>query len=588
VGQRRSLVSGAAQGAAGASAAKVAPGAPGLSAQPGAAGTGANTGAGGSTSSFVVLGASGDLGEPRPSRNSPARHPRRRGPRPSAPPLVRVRRGPYPPPQPPLPPGPPLTVPSTPRPAAKKKIFPALFALYYGGYLPADLQLVGYARSKMTDEEFRERLLEYLSCRVEGGADCGTKMEAFLSRVTYVSGNYDSEEDFARLSEVLAGHEEGYAQANRMFYLSLPPSVFLVACQALSASASSPSGWTRVIVEKPFGKDLRSYQALDAGMKECLREDQIFRIDHYLGKELVENLSVLRFSNSIFEPLWNRDHIRNVQVTFTEDFGTEGRGGYYDDFGVVRDIIQNHILQVLSLFAMEQPVSLEAEDVRNEKVKVLRSIQPIRPEDVVLGQYKSCPRSNRPGYLDDDTVPAGSTTPTFAAMAMFISNPRWDGVPFMIRAGKALDRRVGEIRIQFRHVPGNMFQARYPELDQNTNELVIRIQPDEEIFMKINNKLPGMGLRISTTKLDLVYRDKFSKAQAPEAYERLILDALNGDRRLFIRDDELQKAWELFTPLLDEIEGSPKQPELYPYGSQGPVGAHYLAARYNIKPAGGD
>ncbi|KAG0446597.1 hypothetical protein HPP92_028758 [Vanilla planifolia] len=312
----------------------------------------------------------------------------------------------------------------------------------------------------------------------------------------------------------------------------------------------------------------------------------VFRgIDHYLGKELVENLSVLRFSNLVFEPLWSRQYIRNVQLIFSEDFGTEGRGGYFDNYGIIRDIMQNHLLQILALFAMETPVSLDAEDIRNEKVKVLRSMRPLQMEDVVIGQYKSHTRGvvTYPGYTDDKTVPNGSLTPTFAAACLFIDNARWDGVPFLMKAGKALHTKRTEIRVQFRHVPGNLYKRRLgTDIDLATNELVIRVQPDEAIYLKINNKVPGLGMRLDCSTLNLHYAARYSK-EIPDAYERLLLDAIEGERRLFIRSDELDAAWKLFTPLLKELEESKIAPELYPYGGRGPLGAHYLAAKHNVR-----
>ncbi|PSS13697.1 Glucose-6-phosphate 1-dehydrogenase [Actinidia chinensis var. chinensis] len=458
---------------------------------------------------------------------------------------------------------------------AKKKIFPALFALYYEDCLPEHFTIFGYARSKMTDAELRNMVCRTLTCRIDKRENCTEKMELFLKRCFYHSGQYDSLDNFAELDKKLKEHEDGRV-SNRIFYLSIPPNIFIDAVKCASLSASSANGWTRVIVEKPFGRDSESSAALTKDLKQ---------IDHYLGKELVENLSVLRFSNLIFEPLWSRQYIRSVQLIFSEDFGTEGRGGYFDHYGIIRDIMQNHLLQILTLFAMETPVSLDAEDIRNEKVKVLRSMRPLKLEDVVIGQYKSETRGGvvYPGYTDDKTVPQGSLTPTFAAAALFIDNARWEGVPFLMKAGKALHDKRTEIRVQFRHVPGNLYKRNFgPDLDDATNELVIRVQPDEAIYLTINNKVPGLGMKLDRSNLNLLYAARYSK-EIPDAYERLLLDAIEGERRLFIRSDELDAAWALFTPLLKELEEKKIIPEYYPYGSRSPIGAHYLAARHNVK-----
>lgn len=467
---------------------------------------------------------------------------------------------------------------------AKKKIFPALFALYYEGCLPKHFTIFGFARSKMTDESLREMISGTLTCRIDQSENCGEKQEEFLKRCFYHAGQYSSEESFGQLSDKLR-KQEGSRVANRLFYLSIPPNIFVDVARSSSLAASSANGWTRVIVEKPFGRDSESSAELTRGLKTYLKEDQIYRIDHYLGKELVENLSVLRFSNLVFEPLWSRQYIRNVQLIFSEDFGTEGRGGYFDNYGIIRDIMQNHLLQILALFAMEPPVSLDAEDIRNEKVKVLRSMRVLDVDNVVVGQYKGHTRGGvkYPAYLDDKTVPKNSITPTFAAAAVFIDNARWDGVPFLMKAGKALHKKRAEIRVQFRHVPGNLYKRSFgTDLDLATNELVIRVQPDEAIYLKINNKVPGLGMRLDRSNLNLHYADRYDR-EIPDAYERLLLDAIEGERRLFIRSDELDAAWALFTPLLNELEKRKISPELYPYGSRGPVGAHYLAAKYNVR-----
>ncbi|KAJ4881354.1 hypothetical protein Rs2_38409 [Raphanus sativus] len=448
---------------------------------------------------------------------------------------------------------------------AKKKIFPALFALFYEGCLPHDFSVFGYARTKLTHEELRVMIGRTLTCRIDQRENCVDKMDQFLKRCFYHSGQYNSEEDFAELNTKLKKKEEGKV-SNRLYYLSIPPNIFVDVVRCASLRASSANGWTRVIVEKPFGRDSQSSGELTRCLKQYLTEEQIFRIDHYLGKELVENLSVLRFSNLVFEPLWSRTYIRNVQLIFSEDFGTEGRGGYFDQYGIIRDIMQNHLLQILALFAMETPVSLDAEDIRSEK-------------------YKGHSKGGKayPGYTDDPTVPKNSLTPTFAAAAMFINNARWDGVPFLMKAGKALHTRGAEIRVQFRHVPGNLYKKNFAtDLDKATNELVIRVQPDEGIYLRINNKVPGLGMRLDRSDLNLLYRSRYPR-EIPDAYERLLLDAIEGERRLFIRSDELDAAWDLFTPALKELEQKKIVPELYPYGSRGPVGAHYLASKYNVR-----
>ncbi|GAB2256864.1 hypothetical protein Droror1_Dr00022923 [Drosera rotundifolia] len=466
---------------------------------------------------------------------------------------------------------------------AKKKIFPALFALYYEDCLPQNFTIFGYARTNLTDEELRIMISETLTCRIDQRENCDDKMKEFLGRCFYHSGQYNCEEDFIELDRKLKEKEVGRIP-NRLFYLSIPPNIFVDAVRCASLRSSSKDGWTRVIVEKPFGRDSESSKELTSSLKKYLQEDQIFRIDHYLGKELVENLSVLRFSNLVFEPLWSRNYIRNVQLIFSEDFGTEGRGGYFDHYGIIRDIMQNHLIQILALFAMETPVSLDAEDIRNEKVKVLRSMRPLQLEDVIVGQYKGHTKGPKsyPGYTDDPTVPNDSITPTFAAAALFIDNARWDGVPFLMKAGKALHTRSAEIRLQFRHVPGNLYKNISTDLDKATNELVIRVQPDEAIYLKINNKVPGLGMRLDRSNLNLLYSTRYP-IEIPDAYERLLLDAIEGERRLFIRSDELDAAWALFTPLLKQLEEKKIAPELYPYGSRGPVGAHYLAAKYNVR-----
>jgi len=474
---------------------------------------------------------------------------------------------------------------------AKKKIFPALFALFVEGLLPTDINVVGYARSPMDHETFINRIAENMTCRIleHFGDDfeCDGTLEEFLGRCSYVSGQYDSVDDFKTLSSHVDALEAARGAAgvgNRLFYLAVPPNVFVSTARGVSQGASSPGGWNRVIVEKPFGRDSASSRALSQGLAEWIDEESTYRIDHYLGKELVQNMLALRFSNLIFEPLWNRHHVKSVQIIFSEDFGTDGRGGYFDQFGIIRDIMQNHLLQVMALVAMEPPVSLGAEDVRDEKVKALRCVEDLRLEDLVIGQYEGREIKGHyyPGYLEDPTVTKGSNCATFAAACFHCNNARWAGVPFLMKAGKAMDENVVELRVQFHDSPTPLFGATM------ANELVVRVQPEESVYLKINNKVPGMGMNVGMTRLDLQYRSAYGDQtlNMPKAYERLILDAVKGDRQYFIRSDELEAAWRIFTPALHAIEERGTTPERYPYRSAGPVGAHHLAAKYGAKWGG--
>ncbi|KAL8150939.1 LOW QUALITY PROTEIN: hypothetical protein V2J09_020747 [Rumex salicifolius] len=494
---------------------------------------------------------------------------------------------------------------------ASNKIFPALFALFYEDRLPKSFTIFGYARTKMTDEELRMKISNTLTCRVDDKGDCNKKMDEFLSRCFYHSGQYSSEEHFSEFNNKLK-EAEGGRRSNRLFYMAIPPSIYEDVARCAKNRASSEHGWTRVIVKKPLDCDSEPSSEITSCLKQHFTEDQIFRFDHHLGKELVEileNLLVLRFSNLVFEPLWSRNYIRNVQLIFSEDLGAEGRGRYFDNYGIIRDTMQNHLLHLLALFAMETPVSIDAEDIRNEKVKVLRSIRPPRLGDAVLGQYKGFQDGERwvPGYTDEPSVCKDSLNPTFAAATLFINNARWDGVPFFLVAGKGLDSKRVEIRVQFRHVPGNLYKKKYgADLDKATNELVIRVQPDEAIYLKINNKVPGLGMRLDCTDLNLFFKSSNSThflmqnlfinlttpqharwlksypKEIPDAFERLLMDAVEGERRLFIRSDEVEAVRALFRPLLEELEKKKTLPELYRYGSRGPLGVHYLAARHNV------
>ncbi|CAG8633471.1 11201_t:CDS:2, partial [Paraglomus brasilianum] len=458
---------------------------------------------------------------------------------------------------------------------AKKKTYPALFGLYRMGYLPERTHIVGYARSKLELGDFRGRISSYMKTPTE---DAKEKLGEFKQLCTYVSGPYDKVEGYQRLDAAISEVERNVkGSKNRVFYMALPPSVFVPVARGVERNAYSKSGFNRLIVEKPFGRDLESSRQLHLALAPLWKEDEIYRIDHYLGKEMVKNLLTIRFANVFFGAVWNRQCISNVQITFKEKIGTEGRGGYFDEFGIIRDVMQNHILQILSIVAMQRPVSLDAEDVRDEKVRVLRSIPPVKVEETLLGQYTRSEDNSKPGYLEDSTVPPGSNCPTFAAAVLWINNERWEGVPFILKCGKALNEQKTEIRIQFQDVPGNVFRG------APRNELVIRVQPNEAMYMKFVNKQPGLSMDTVISELDLTYKRRFSDLKIPDAYEALILDVLKGDHSNFVRNDELDAAWKIFTPLLHAIENENLAPVSYPYGSRGPAGVHEFVAKYGYK-----
>lgn len=457
---------------------------------------------------------------------------------------------------------------------AKKKTYPSLFDLYLSGYLPEHVVIVGYARSPKSEEDFRKQIAPYLKLKHGSDADAEARKEQFLSKLLYRSGGYDSAEDVGVVSREMRALEEatGMPVLNRLFYFAIPPSVFVPIGTSIKKAALTDKGWNRLIVEKPFGHDLDSFNALSKDMSALYSEDEVYRIDHYLGKEMVQNLLILRFANAIFEPIWNRNYISSVMITFKEDIGTQGRGGYFDSYGIVRDVMQNHLLQVLSLIAMEPPVLAAGKDyanyIRDEKVKVLNCIEPIKLENTVLGQYLGDADKGEPGYLEDPTVPKGSVTPTFATCVMYVNNPRWDGVPFIMKAGKALNERKGEIRIQFRAPPGASHM--FPGVQIPVQELVVRLQPDEAVYMKMNVKSPGLQTQAISSELDLSYAQRYEGAEVPDAYTRLILDVLRGKQAAFVRDDELRAAWKIFTPVLKEIESAKDKPLPYAFGSRGP------------------
>jgi len=465
---------------------------------------------------------------------------------------------------------------------AKKKTYPALLQLFTKGFLPPRTQIVGYARTAMSVQELHERLRPHL----QGAGVEAAEVARFLQLCTYMHGDYAAPEGYQALGRMLTQweghHEEGCSPlVGRLFYLALPPTVYPEVCAGLKhhvgelyAGARPAKSWIRIICEKPFGMDLASSEVLAGQIGALWPEDNLYRIDHYLGKELIENLTVLRFSNLVFEPLWTRQYIRNVQVIFSENFGTEGRGGYFDQYGIIRDVIQNHLIQVVALLAMESPVSLHPDDIRDEKVKLLRAVAAARVEECVLGQYVGA--GGNPGYLEDPTVPRGSRTPTFASVRLHINNDRWAGVPFVIKAGKALNERTALVRVQLKTPASSLFGDHLAHL---RNELVIRFQPGEAIYTKLVVKKPGLEMDYVMSELDLTYPERYKDVSIPDAYERLILDCIRGDQQHFVRRDELRAAWAIFTPLLHAIDGARGPPlHNYPYGSRGPAEADRLVA----------
>lgn len=467
---------------------------------------------------------------------------------------------------------------------AKKKTYPALYDLFAHKYLPDQVRFIGFARSASTDDAFRAHLKPYLLkiCNDE------EKLTTFLSLCTYFQGNYGSQEDFARLDQHLR-EQEALTEApnpeitNRLFYFAIPPDAFLDSARSIRAAASSPSGFTRLIVEKPFGHDLKSAQELVDNLGQIWSEDDVYRIDHYLGKELVQNLILFRFGNTWLEPLFNAKYISNVRITFKENFGTEGRGGYFTNYGIIRDVIQNHLMQVLSLVAMEAPPQVAGPQagngIRDAKNRVLQSVAPLRKEDIVLGQYVAA--GGKPGYMDDDSIKdkeKATRVATFAQVIMWINNPRWEGVPFIVKAGKALNERKAEIRIQFKDAPASKFMFNGAKCPRN--ELVMRLQPSEAVYMKVNVKEPGLATRPTQSELDLSYTSRYEGVYSPDAYTRLLLEALRGNQENFVRADNLLESWKLFTPILDSLDN--ELPIPYQYGSRGPKAADEIVARHGF------
>jgi glucose-6-phosphate 1-dehydrogenase len=459
-----------------------------------------------------------------------------------------------------------------------RKLIPALYNLAYDGFLPKEFAVVGFSRRPKTDETFRKEMHDSVQEFSRNTPIDESVWEDFAQRLHYCTSDYGRQEDYEGLHRALVQVDEQHGtRGNRLYYLATPPDVYPVIVENIGLSSlckGGPDVWARIIVEKPFGHDLHSARELNTHMHKYFQEDQIYRIDHYLGKETVQNILVFRFANGIFEPIWNRRYVDSVQITVAESLGVENRGSYYDHAGVIRDIIQNHMLQLVALTGMEPPVEFSADAVRNEKVKVLKALRLDRShggDGTVRGQYGPGKVGKQlvQGYTQEEGVPPDSQTETYLAMKLFIDNWRWADVPFYVRSGKRMPKRISEIAIQFKMPPLLLFGDEAAQHIE-PNILALNIQPDEGISLKFGSKVPGSGEKIRPVIMDFKYGEAFN-VPAPDAYERLILDCMLGDSTLFTRSDEVEAAWSLITPVLQSWEnGSGSFIELYRAGTWGP------------------
>ena len=461
-----------------------------------------------------------------------------------------------------------------------RKLIPALFSLYKRDFMPKNFAILGASRSNYSDDDFREKVV-YSNTSLLSKEHTQAQLDEFASKIYYEPTDTKSDEAFTEFKERLEKlNTDCDGGGNYLFYLSTPPSLYEVISQRLSKQGLSDDsqGWRRLIVEKPFGYDLATAKALNKKLLSYFKEYQIYRIDHYLGKETVQNLLVTRFANSIYEPLWNRNYIERVEITSAESLGVGSRGGYYDGSGALRDMVQNHLLQLVALTAMEPPVAANADAIRNEKLKVFQSMRTYAPEEVashvIRGQYTSSVINGEKvtPYRDIEGVAENSKTETYVALKFFIDNWRWADVPFYVRSGKMLPTKVTEIVIHFKKSPHHIF-SRDEEVQSSNNQLIIRIQPNEGMLLKVGMKVPGEGFRVKNINMDFHY-EELADAYVPEAYERLLLDCIQGDATLYARGDAVEAAWDFIDPILNAWKSDDSIPVFgYPAGTWGPSNA---------------